>query len=103
MTITSARVTCASIVFVSDGTIDELVTMGRGSSGATASLGVGYLARVRYGSTSTTVRPSVISHPAAPKYVMRNPDCWAMASGCLSVARTTIAANTAQTMARRII
>src|SRR5688572_15281224 len=51
---------------------------GRLSAGSTVSFGVTRRSRDRYGSIRTTVRPSVISQPAVPRYFSWTPprsDC----------------------------
>src|SRR5262245_33198414 len=51
---------------------------GRVSAGSTVSFGVTLRSRDRYGSIRTTVRPSVISQPAVPRYFSWTPprsDC----------------------------
>src|SRR4026209_6282 len=51
---------------------------GRLSAGSTVSFGVTLRSRDRYGSIRTTVRPSVISQPAVPRYFSWTPsrsDC----------------------------
>src|SRR5579859_1844135 len=73
--IKSARLIWASITAGSEVAKSFRFTSGRGSEGNTESFGVLVFKRVKYGSTRTTVLPSVISHPAVPKYASFRPVC----------------------------
>src|SRR5262245_35928665 len=68
MRMKSARWMCLSMVAVSDSAASVAVNRLRVSPGRTSSFGDVMCSRERYGSTSSVVRPSLISHPAVPRY-----------------------------------